>query len=124
MCTRLDFRGPDLARRLRQRLACVVLVGVAFVLPHRLGAQAPAPLDSARGDDLTTAPETISPRTTQVVFTSTNAIFPNPDRGLYTWTYPGYANYAAVRAAGYTLVRQYLHARSLPAPAAAAVVPG
>lgn len=42
-----------------------------------------------------------------VTFSPSNAIFPNPDRGLYTWLGPGYANYLAARAAGYSLVRPY-----------------
>ncbi len=48
-----------------------------------------------------------TPGMTSVVFPSSTAVFPNPDRGFYAWAESDAAGYASVRAAGFTLVRQY-----------------
>ncbi|MEZ5290866.1 MAG: DUF4832 domain-containing protein [Vicinamibacterales bacterium] len=42
-----------------------------------------------------------------IAYSASNDSFPNPDRGFYSWSRPGVNNFAAVRAAGFTLVRNY-----------------
>lgn len=58
---------------------------------------------------------------TPVAFQATTAVFPNPDRGFYTWTDFNYLDFPGVRAQGYTLTRPYIRLdayRNSPLPQA------
>jgi hypothetical protein len=59
--------------------------------------------------DISDAPFTVTATqsTRTATFPSTLTEFPNPDRGLYVWTDINDSDHSWVRAAGYTLSRQY-----------------
>ncbi|HUU33852.1 MAG TPA: DUF4874 domain-containing protein [Vicinamibacterales bacterium] len=90
----------------RLRTALLVVGGLCLGFAHPQG-QVVEPAGSSRlsgADAARPSPGNLR----QVVYAPDSAAFLNPDRGFYSWAdAPDVASYAALRAAGFTLARQY-----------------